>query len=104
VTPSAMCHITGGGFYENVPRILPEGMKAKFNISTIETPEIFNLLMEKGEVPKEEMYNVFNMGIGFMIVVPKEKLDKTIAILKLKDEKVKVIGEIVKGEGVELVW
>ncbi|MGL5124632.1 MAG: phosphoribosylformylglycinamidine cyclo-ligase [Fusobacteriaceae bacterium] len=104
VTPSAMCHITGGGFYENVPRILPEGMKAKFNISTIETPEIFNLLMEKGEVPKEEMYNVFNMGIGFMIVVPKEELDKTIAILKLKDEKVKVIGEIVKGEGVELVW
>lgn len=104
VTPSAMCHITGGGFYENVPRILPEGMKAKFDISAIETPEIFNLLMEKGEVPKEEMYNVFNMGIGFMIVVPKENLEKTMEILNAQEEKATVIGEIVSGTGVELVW
>lgn len=104
ITPKAMCHITGGGFYENVPRILPEGIMAEFNVSEIEIPEIFRFLMKKGEVPKEEMFNVFNMGIGFMVVVSSEDVERTLSILTAAGEKAKVIGEIKRGEGVHLKW
>lgn len=104
VKVNGMCHITGGGFYENVPRILPEGTKARFEIKAIETPEIFKYLSEKGNIPKEEMYNVYNMGIGFMVVVNKELAEKVIDVLASVGEKARAIGEIVEGEGVELVW
>lgn len=104
VKVNGMCHITGGGFYENVPRILPEGTKARFEIKAIETPEIFKYLSEKGNIPKEEMYNVYNMGIGFMVVVNKELAEKVVDVLASVGEKARAIGEIVEGEGVELVW
>lgn len=104
VKVNGMCHITGGGFYENVPRILPEGTKARFEIKAIETPEIFKYLSEKGNIPKEEMYNVYNMGIGFMVVVNRELAEKVVDVLASVGEKARAIGEIVEGEGVELVW
>lgn len=105
VEVNGMCHITGGGFYENVPRIIPQGLCAKLDTKAIDTPKIFNFLQEVGQVPKEEMYNVFNMGIGFMIIVDEDKADKTMEVLKSLGEKPVLLGEIVEGEeGVDLVW
>ena len=104
VEVNGMCHITGGGFYENVPRILPEGLQAKIDTKVIDTPEIFKFLAKEGDVPKEDMYNVFNMGIGFMIVVDEDKVEKTMEVLKANGEKPVLLGEIVEGEGVDLVW
>lgn len=104
ISPHAMCHITGGGFYENVPRILPSECMAEFIMKNIETPEIFKLLQEMGDVPKEEMYNVFNMGIGFMIVVKHDDVNKTLQTLEKIGEKPAVIGYIKEGEGVQLTW
>ena len=105
VEVNGMCHITGGGFYENVPRIIPQGLCAKLDTKAIDTPKIFNFLQEVGQVPKEEMYNVFNMGIGFMIIVDKDKADKTMEVLKSLGEKPVLLGEVVEGEeGVDLVW
>lgn len=102
---NGMCHITGGGFYENVPRIIPQGLCAKLDTKAIDTPKIFNFLQEVGQVPKEEMYNVFNMGIGFMIIVDEDKADKTMEVLKSLGEKPVLLGEVVEGEeGVDLVW
>ena len=104
VEVNGMCHITGGGFYENVPRILPEGLQARIDTKVIDTPEIFKFLAKEGDVPKEDMYNVFNMGIGFMIVVDEDKVEKTMEVLKSNGEKPVLLGEIVEGEGVDLVW
>ena len=105
VEVNGMCHITGGGFYENVPRIVPQGLCAKLDTKAIDTPKIFNFLQEVGQVPKEEMYNVFNMGIGFMIIVDEDKADKTMEVLKSLGEKPVLLGEVVEGEeGVDLVW
>ena len=105
VEVNGMCHITGGGFYENVPRIIPQGLCAKLDTKLIDTPKIFNFLQEVGQVPKEEMYNVFNMGIGFMIIVDEDKADKTMEVLKSLGEKPVLLGEVVEGEeGVDLVW
>ena len=100
-----MCHVTGGGFYENVPRIIPEGLCANIDVTKIETPMIFDFLMEKGNVPKEEMYNVFNMGIGFMIIVDEADVPATMASLEASGEKPVILGEITEGNnGVELKW
>lgn len=105
VEVNGMCHITGGGFYENVPRIIPQGLCAKLDTKAIDTPKIFDFLQEVGQVPKEEMYNVFNMGIGFMIIVDEDKADKTMEVLKSLGEKPVLLGEVVEGEeGVDLVW
>lgn len=105
VEVNGMCHITGGGFYENVPRIIPQGLQAKIDTKVIDTPKIFKFLQEVGQVPKEEMYNVFNMGIGFMIIVDEDKADKTMETLKALGEKPVLLGEVVEGEeGVDLVW
>lgn len=104
VEVNGMCHITGGGFYENVPRILPKGLQAKIDTRAIDTPAIFKFLAEQGEIPNEDMYNVFNMGIGFMIVVDEDKVEKTMEVLKANGEKPVLLGEIVEGEGVDLIW
>ncbi|MGL5964645.1 MAG: phosphoribosylformylglycinamidine cyclo-ligase [Fusobacteriaceae bacterium] len=104
ISPNAMCHITGGGFYENVPRILPVGCMAEFFMKDIKTPEIFKILQEMGDVPIEEMYNVFNMGIGFMIVINPDDVEKTLESLIAIGEKPSIIGHIKNGEGVQLTW
>lgn len=104
VDVNGMCHITGGGFYENVPRILPDGLQARIDTRVINTPEIFKFLAEEGDVPKEDMYNVFNMGIGFMIVVDEDKVSETMEVLKANGESPVLLGEIVEGEGVDLIW
>lgn len=94
---NAMTHITGGGFYENIPRALPEGVTAKVDTTSFPTLTIFDWLQQQGEIETAEMYNVFNMGIGFTIIVEAQDADKALAILKEHDVKSYKIGEIVEG-------
>ena len=77
VTVKACSHITGGGFYENIPRMLPEGMKAVVKKDSYEVPAIFKLLAKEGDIAEEMMYNTFNMGLGMVVAVDKEDVDKT---------------------------
>lgn len=98
-------HITGGGFIENIPRMLPEGLTAHIDVSVIQTPEIFNLLQRWGQVETSEMYGTFNMGVGMILVVDKEELASLEQHLKDKNEKYYVLGDIRRGsEGVVLLW
>ena len=91
-------HITGGGFYENIPRSLPEGLGAKIDKAAIRTPAIFRLLQETGAIPERDMFNTYNMGVGMSIIVSKETADKALAALKEKGVEAYVVGEIVKSE------
>lgn len=96
-------HITGGGFYENIPRMLPEGLTAHMNTSGIKTHKIFDLLQEWGNIDREEMYSTFNMGIGMVIVVSKDEKEKVEEFLREKDEDFVHLGEVKKGsEGIVL--
>lgn len=101
MTPHAVMHITGGGFYENIPRALPEGMSAKIYKDELEIPGIFKLLMKEGNIPERDMFNTYNMGTGMTVVVPKEVAARAVEIIEAAGEHAKVIGEIVKSsEGV----
>ena len=101
MTPHAVMHITGGGFYENIPRALPEGMSAKIYKDELEIPGIFKLLMKEGNIPERDMFNTYNMGTGMTVVVPKEDAARAVEIIAAAGEHAKVIGEIVKSsEGV----
>ncbi|WP_422486066.1 phosphoribosylformylglycinamidine cyclo-ligase [Gudongella sp. DL1XJH-153] len=98
-----LSHITGGGFHENIPRILPEGLKAKVDANVIKTPKIFNLLQEWGEITDEEMYGTFNMGVGMVLVADPEEAEKIAHYLVEQNDEFYVLGEVVHGEkGVEL--
>ena len=100
----ACSHITGGGFYENVPRMLKDGTHAVIRKDSYEVPAIFKMLAKEGNVDEHVMYNTFNMGIGMMVVVDKNDVDKTISAIAKAGEKAFVIGEIKEGEkGVTLV-
>lgn len=94
-----MCHITGGGFYENIPRMMPEGMAAKVTIKDIKTPHIFDLIKEWGGVETKEMYGTFNMGIGFVFAIDKNAKNEFIKTLEAIGEEPVVIGEVVNQEG-----
>lgn len=101
MTPHAVMHITGGGFYENIPRALPKGMSAKIYKDELEIPGIFKLLMKEGNIPERDMFNTYNMGTGMTVVVPKEDAARAVEIIEAAGEHAKVIGEIVKSsEGV----
>ncbi len=98
-----MSHITGGGFYENIPRMLPEGLRAKIDIGTINTPSIFKLIQSWGNIDEEEMYGTFNMGVGMVLAASPSEADGIMEFLKGKGEEFYVLGEVIKGEkGVEL--
>ncbi|MDD6615249.1 MAG: phosphoribosylformylglycinamidine cyclo-ligase, partial [Lachnospiraceae bacterium] len=94
----ACSHITGGGFYENVPRMLPEGMRAVIRKDSYEVPAIFRMLAQRGEIAEEMMYNTYNMGIGMVIAVDPADKDKALALLEEAGEKAYVVGETVVGE------
>ena len=98
VTVKAVSHITGGGFYENIPRSIPDGFTAKIDKASIRILPIFKLLQERGNIPERDMFNTYNMGVGMSIVVSKDEADKALEILKANGEDAYVIGEIVKGE------
>ncbi|MBF1332586.1 MAG: phosphoribosylformylglycinamidine cyclo-ligase, partial [Mogibacterium diversum] len=98
MTPHAVMHITGGGFYENIPRALPEGMTAKIDKNSLEIPAIFKVLAETGNIPERDMFNTYNMGVGMTVVVPREDSERALEIINGAGEKAYVIGEIVKGD------
>ena len=91
-------HITGGGFYENVPRMLPEGVRAVIHKDSYEVPAIFKLLAAKGDIAEEMMYNTFNMGLGMVIAVAVEDKEKAIAAIEAAGETAYVVGRIEEGE------
>ncbi len=95
-----MAHVTGGGFYENLPRMMPEGLAAEVDLGTWPVLPIFEFLKDKGQLEDKDLYNVFNMGIGFVIAVKSEEADKIIEIAEKHGEKAYTIGRVVKGEGV----
>lgn len=94
----ACAHITGGGFYENIPRALPDGICAAIRKSDVRVPEIFHKIAEAGNVPERDMYNTYNMGVGMMVVVPKEDVDAALAAVP----DAYVLGVCESGEGVRL--
>ncbi len=98
VEVKGISHITGGGFYENIPRSIPEGLCAKITKSNVKILPIFKLIQQKGNIDERDMFNTFNMGVGMSIVVNKQDADKAIEILKANGEDAYVIGEIIKGE------
>ena len=97
VKVKGISHITGGGFYENMPRMLREGVALKIDKNSYEVPPIFKLIAERGNIPERDMYNTFNMGIGMAIIVPKNEVEKSLKILKEAGEEAYLIGEVVEG-------
>ena len=91
-------HITGGGFYENIPRMLPDGVRAVVKKDSYEVPAIFKLMAEKGDIAEEMMYNTFNMGIGMVLAVDPDDVDKTIEAIRAAGEEPYVVGHIEAGE------
>ena len=87
-------HITGGGFYENIPRCIPDGLGAFIEKAAVRTPAVFRLLQEKGNIPERDMFNTFNMGVGMTLVVSKETVDKALAALAENGVDAYVLGEI----------
>ncbi|MFV0497784.1 MAG: phosphoribosylformylglycinamidine cyclo-ligase [Candidatus Fimivivens sp.] len=99
----SIAHITGGGFYENIPRALPEGLCARIERKAVRVLPIFELIAQTGNIPERDMFNTFNMGVGMLMVVDKTKADGILETLKGSGETAYVIGELVEGEkGVEL--
>lgn len=94
----ACSHITGGGFYENIPRMLKDGVHAVVNKNSYEIPPIFKMLSTDGDIKEEMMYNTYNMGIGMIVAVDKEDVDKAMNLIKIAGETPYVIGEIKAGE------
>ncbi len=98
VDVKGISHITGGGFYENIPRSIPDGLCAKIRRSAVKVPPIFDLIAEWGSIPQRDMYNTYNMGVGMSIVVPGEQASEAIEILKAHGEDAYIIGSVVENE------
>ena len=96
-------HITGGGFYENIPRCIPKGLGARIRKSDVRIHPIFDLIAKEGNIPERDMYNTFNMGVGMVVILPADQADKAMALLAENGQDSYVLGEIVPGEGVELL-
>ncbi len=97
VDVKGISHITGGGFYENLPRMFPDGIGAKIKKGSYPIPPIFTLIQKEGNIPEHDMYNTFNMGVGMAIVVDKADAEKTIEVLKANGENAFIIGETIDG-------
>ena len=98
VDVKGISHITGGGFYENIPRSIPDGLCAKIDKSAVKVLPIFDVIAKWGNIPERDMYNTYNMGVGMSIVVPASDVEASLAILKEHDIDAYVIGEIIEGE------
>ncbi|MGY3717689.1 phosphoribosylformylglycinamidine cyclo-ligase [Sutcliffiella cohnii] len=97
---NGMAHITGGGFIENIPRMLPEGLQAEVDYGSWPIPPIFDLLQQAGNLDKKEMFNIFNMGVGMVLAVDEEIVSDTIHILEEHGEKAYIVGRVKEGEGI----
>ncbi len=103
LTVKAVSHITGGGFYENIPRALPEGMTAVIDKSTLRPQPIFSVIQRAGNIPERDMFNTFNMGVGMVVTVSKKDADRALATLNAAGEAAFVLGEVAPGaEGVTI--
>ncbi|MBE6942064.1 MAG: phosphoribosylformylglycinamidine cyclo-ligase [Ruminococcaceae bacterium] len=98
VDVKGISHITGGGFYENIPRSIPKGLCAEIDKASIRVLPIFDLLAKTGNIPERDMYNTYNMGVGMSVVVPAEQVDEAISILTAKGETAYVIGKIIESD------
>ena len=98
VTVKGVSHITGGGFFENIPRCLPEGLTAKIEKAAVKTPPIFSMLQRMGNIPEHDMFNTYNMGVGMTVIVAREDADKALAALQSQGCAAYVIGEIVESD------
>ena len=98
VTINGCSHITGGGFYENIPRMLPEGARAVVKKDSYEIPAIFKLLQKTGDIEEQMMYNTYNMGLGMVLAVKPEDVEKTMAAIEGAGEKAFVVGSVEAGE------
>ncbi len=97
-------HITGGGLFENVPRMMPEGLTARINTASIPQMPIFSIIQQAGNIPVRDMYNTFNMGVGMVLAVPRDTAGEAMNLLVQNGERVSVIGQVAKGdEGVEVI-
>ncbi len=103
VAVKGISHITGGGFYENMPRSIPKGLGVRIRRADVKVPPIFGLIQSTGGISEHDMFNTFNMGVGMSIVVAKEDADRALAVLAANGEQAYVLGEIVPGDGVELL-
>ena len=99
VKVAGIAHITGGGFHENLPRALKDGLGMKIDKSSYVVPEVFKYLQEKGKIDEEEMYHIFNMGVGMALIVNKEDVDKTLSLI----DNAFVLGEVTEESGIEIV-
>lgn len=99
VTIKSVSHITGGGFYENIPRSLPEGATARIRKSAVKVLPIFDLIQKTGGIPERDMFNTYNMGVGMSVVVNGDEADKAVATLKANGIDAYIMGEVVRGEG-----
>ena len=98
VKVKGVSHITGGGFYENIPRSIPKGLGAKIRKEDVRVLPVFKLLQQRGNIAERDMFNTFNMGVGMSVIVAKEDADKALSVLKAAGEDAYVLGEIVKSE------
>ncbi len=98
VKVKGVSHITGGGFYENIPRSIPQGLGAKIEKSAVRVLPIFDLIAKKGNIPERDMFNTFNMGVGMSVVVAAEDADKALQVLRENGEDAYIIGSIVESE------
>ncbi len=98
VNVKAISHITGGGFYENIPRMLTDGFCAKINKVAVPVLPIFNVIQREGNISEHDMFNTFNMGVGMVTAVAKEDVEKALQVLKENGEDAVVLGEVIKGE------
>ena len=97
-----LAHITGGGFFENIPRCLRPGLAARIEKSAVAVPPIFRLIQQEGGIPERDMFNTFNMGVGMVAVVPEAYADAALRLLKAAGEEAYALGDVVEGEGVQL--
>ena len=98
VDVKGISHITGGRFYENIPRSIPDGLCAKIDKSAVKVLPIFDVIAKWGNIPERDMYNTYNMGVGMSVVVPAAQVDTALEILKTNGVDAYVIGEIIEGE------
>ena len=103
VKVKGISHITGGGFYENIPRSVPEGLKAVISREKVRILPIFDMIRERGNVPEHDMFNTFNMGVGMSIVVARGQEDQALSVLRSEGEDAYIIGVIEKAEGEERI-
>ena len=97
VKVKSSCHITGGGFYENIPRALNDNVKAVIKKEDVKVLPIFKLIQQEGNIPERDMFNTFNMGVGMMLIVAANDVDKTLEILHAQGEDAYVVGRIEAG-------